>query len=47
MTVKLQAQAIKSEVKVAMRYKNFKAVAMRFENKSKPKMRVTKDCVIL
>ena len=28
MTVNLQALAIKSEVKVAMRYKNFKAVAI-------------------
>ena len=48
MTVNLQALAIiiKSEVKVAMRYKNFKAVAMRFKNKVKPKD-VTKDCVIL
>ena len=33
MTVNLQALAIKSEVKVAMRYKNFKAVAMRCKNK--------------
>ena len=47
MTVKLQAQAIKSELKIAMRYKNFKAVAMRCKKKGKPKMRVTKDCVIL
>ena len=46
MTVNLQALAIKSEVKVAMRYKNFKAVAMRYKNKGKPKD-VTKDCVIL
>ena len=46
MTVNLQALAIKSEVKVAMRYKNFKAVAMRCKNKGKPKD-VTKDCVIL
>ena len=46
MTVKLQALAIKSELKVAMRYKNFKAVAMRCKNKDKPKD-VTKDCVIL
>ena len=48
MTVNLQALAIKSEVKVAMRYKNFKAVAMRCKNKGKPKdIDVTKDCVIL
>ena len=33
MTVKLQELAIKSELKVAMRYKNFKTVAMRCENK--------------
>ena len=46
MTVNLQALAIKSELKVAMRYKNFKAVAMRYKNKGKPKD-VTKDCVIL
>ena len=46
MTVKLQSLAIKSELKVAMRYKNFKAVAMRCRNKGKPKY-VTKDCVIL
>ena len=46
MTVNLQALAIKSEVKVAMRYKNFKAVAMRCKNKGKPND-VTKDCVIL
>ena len=46
MTVNLKALAIKSEVKVAMRYKNFKAVAMRCINKGKPKD-VTKDCVIL
>ena len=45
MTVNLQALAIKSEVKVAMRYKNFKAAAMRCKNKGKPKD-VTKDCVI-
>ena len=33
MTVNLQALAIKSEVKVAMRYKNFKAVVyMRYKN---------------
>ena len=38
MTVNLQALAIKkSEDKVAMRYKNFKAVAMRCKNKGKPK----------
>ena len=42
MTVNLQALAINSEVKVAMRYKNFKAVAMRCKTKD-----VTKDCVIL
>ena len=47
MTVKLQALAIKSELKVAMRYKNFKAVAMRCKNIGKPKARVTKACVIL
>ena len=46
MTVNLQALAVKSEVKVAMRYKNFKAVAMRYKNKGKPND-VTKDCVIL
>ena len=46
MTVNLQALAIKSEVKVAMRYKNFKTVAMSYKNKGKPKD-VTKDCVIL
>ena len=33
MTVKLQELAIKSELKVAMRYKNFKTVAMRCKNK--------------
>ena len=37
MTVKLQALAIKSELKVAMRYKNFKAVTMRCQNTGKPK----------
>ena len=47
MTVKLQAQAIKSKLKVAMRYKNFKAVVMRCKNKGKPKGHVTRDCVIL
>jgi len=47
MTVKLLALAIKSELKVAMRYKNFKAVAMRCKNKGKPKVHVTKDCVTL
>ena len=46
MTVKLQALAIKSEIKVAMTFKNFKAVAMRCKNKGRPKD-VTKDCVIL
>ena len=46
MTVNLQALAIKSEVKVTMRYKNFKAVAMRCKNKAKLKD-VRKDCVIL
>ena len=46
MAVKLQALAIKSELKAAMRYKNFKVVAMRCKNKGKPKD-VTKDCVIL
>ena len=46
MTVNLQALGIKSEVKVAMRYKNFKAVAMRCKNKGKLKD-ATKDCVIL
>ena len=40
MTVNLQALAIKkkSEDKVAMRYKNFKAVAMRCQKKENPKM---------
>ena len=40
MTVNLQALAIKSELKVAMRYKNFKVVAMRCTVKTKvnPKM---------
>ena len=33
MTVKLQELAIKSELKVAMRYKNFKTVAMLLYNK--------------
>ena len=33
MTVKLQELAIKSELKVATRYKNFKTVAMRCKNK--------------
>ena len=47
MTVKLQALAIKSELKVAMRYKNLKTVAMRCKNKGKPKEHVTRDCVIL
>ena len=42
LSFKLQALAIKSELKVAMRYKNFKAVAMRCKNKGKPKARVTK-----
>ena len=42
MTVNLQALAIKSKLKVAMRYKNFKAVAMRCKNKGKPRD-VTKD----
>ena len=42
MTVKLQALAIKSKIKVAMTFKNFKAVAMRCKNKGKPKD-VTKD----
>ena len=37
MTVKLQALAIKIELKVAMRYKNFKAVAMRCKNKGQSK----------
>ena len=46
MTIKLQALAIKSELEVAMRSKNFKAVAMRCKNKGKPKD-VTKDCVVL
>ena len=48
MTVNLQALAILKAnlIKVAMRYKNFKAVAMRCKNKGKPKD-VTKDCVIL
>ena len=32
MTVKLQELAIKSELKVAMRYKNSKTVAMRCKN---------------
>ena len=41
MTVNLQALAIKSEVKVAMRYKNFKAVAIRCKNKGK-----TKDVIL-
>ena len=46
MTVKVQALAIKSELTVAMRYKNLKAVAMRCKNKDKPKD-VAKDCIIL
>ena len=46
MTVNLQILAVKSEVKVAMRYKSFMAVAMRCKNKGKPKD-VRKDCVIL
>ena len=33
MTVKIQELAIKSELKVAMRYKNSKTVAMRCKNK--------------
>ena len=33
MTVKLQELAIKSKLKVATRYKNFKTVAMRCKNK--------------
>ena len=33
MTVTLQELAIKSELKVATRYKNFKTVAMRCKNK--------------
>ena len=37
MTIKIQAVAIKSELKVAMRYKNFKLVAMRCKTKKKPK----------
>ena len=54
MTVKLQELAIKSELKVAMRYKNFKTVAMRCKNKCYMKLKnlsykalVIKDCVIL
>ena len=54
MTVKLQELAIKSELKVAMRYKNFKTVAMRCKSKCYMKLknlsykeRVTKDCVTL
>ena len=46
MTVKLQALPIKSELKVTMRCKKFKAVAVRCINKSKPKARVTKYCVL-
>ena len=46
MTVNLQVLTVKSEVKVAMRYKSFMAVAMRCKNKGKPKD-VRKDCVIL
>ncbi len=34
MTVKLQVLAIKSELKVAMRYENSKIVAMRCKNRS-------------
>ena len=37
MTVTLQALAIKSKLKVAMRSKNFKAVAMMCKNNGKPK----------
>ena len=54
MTVKLQVLAIKSELKVAMRYENSKTVAMRCKNrcyvkfkKLSYKARVTKDCVTL
>ena len=54
MTVKLQELAIKSELKVAMRYKNFKTVAMRCKNKCYMKLknlsykaRVIKDFVTL
>ena len=39
MTVKLQELAIKSELKVAMRYKNFKTVAMRCKNKCYMKLK--------
>ena len=54
MTDKLQELAIKSEPKVAVRYKNLKTVAMRCKNKCYMKLknlsykaRVTKDCVTL
>ena len=39
MTVKLQELAIKSELKFAMRYKNFKTVAMRCKNKCHMKLK--------
>ena len=50
MTVQLQELAIKSELKVAMRCKNFKKVAMRCKYKCYMKLkkaRVIKDCVTL
>ena len=54
MTVKLQELAIKSELEVAMRYKNSKTVAMSCKNRCYVKFknlsykaRVTKDCVTL
>ena len=54
MTVKLQELAIKSELKVAMRYENSKTVALRCKNRCYVKFknlsykaRVTKDCVTL
>ena len=43
MTVKLQELAIKSELKVAMRYKNFKTVAMRCKYKCYMKLKKKKS----
>ena len=39
MTVKLQELAIKSDLKVAMRYKNVKTVAMRCKNRCYVKLK--------
>ena len=46
MTVKLQALAIKSKIKVVMRYKKLQGSCYEMKNRGKPKD-VTKDCVFL